>query len=385
MNVVGLKVLIVIESSDGGSARHAVDLTVGLLQRGCQVEVAYSPLRAKSWFVSELEALPRRVIHTVSMQRKLGLHDLRSALGLRTLIKRRGPFDIIHGHSAKAGALIRLAGIGLPGRKVYTPHAFITLSPTLNAKKRLAYTFMERLLAKLGHGIICVSREERLHALELGLAEEQLFTVENGLTDLAMENRASARATLRLRDTDICLGFVGRISPQKSVSRLVNIMQALYRQHPDLIAVIVGDGPELETVKESVRSVNIIDRFRFTGEADGVFLMASFDIFVLPSAYEAFPYVYLEALARGLPIVTTDVGGASAVVDQGINGYIVTQTSLEPIIDAISAIAQDSQLRSDMGQQSRKKSKQFTIANMVDRTLNVYCQLLQPMDATENK
>jgi glycosyltransferase involved in cell wall biosynthesis len=105
--------------------------------------------------------------------------------------------------------------------------------------------------------------------------------------------------------------------------------------------------------------------------------MAGFDVFVLPSRYEAFPYVYLEALARNLPIISTDVGGAGAVVDEGINGYVIAQSRLEQLPARIASLASNPELRKTMSEASGEKSSTKTAAIMVDRTVAVYEQLLK--------
>lgn len=107
----------------------------------------YSPLRAESRFVDELLALPLHEIIALDMHRAVGPWDLASYRALGRLIRDKGPFDIVHGHSSKAGALTRLAT--LPGRNppvLYTPHAFRTMDPTLGSKGRLVYGGVERLL-----------------------------------------------------------------------------------------------------------------------------------------------------------------------------------------------------------------------------------------------
>jgi glycosyltransferase involved in cell wall biosynthesis len=373
--VSNLRILLVIESSGGGSARHVVDLAGGLLAQGHHVEVVYSPLRADAWFVRDLEALPGIVIYPLEMRRSVGLHDFLSARKLQKLIVSCAPFDIIHGHSAKAGALIRLAGIGISGRKIYTPHAFITLDPNLGAKKRFIYTVVERLLAKYADGIICVSQEEEAHAIELGISKKLLFTVENGLVPLSAGDREAARKSLGLKETDVCLGFVGRISGQKPVDRMIRAFHLLHLQYPDLVVAIVGEGPDYESVQELAHSLNISDRVRFTGAAEGIFMMSGFDVFVLPSSYEAFPYVYLEALYRGLPIITTDVGGSSAVVAEGVNGYIVPQVNLNRMVACMAELAERPELRAEMGANSLEKSREFTVTHMVNKTIDIYRQL----------
>ena len=100
--------------------------------------------------------------------------------------------------------------------------------------------------------------------------------------------------------------------------------------------------------------------------------MAGFDLFALPSAYEGFPYVLLEALARGLPIVTTLVGGARAAVRDGRNGVIVPQGRIDALAAALARLSGDPALRQAMSAESRRISLDFTADRMLDRTLAVY-------------
>ncbi len=371
-----LRILLVIEPGSGGSVRHVLDLAAGLLARGHHVEIVYSRSRAEEWYLTELAELGAANLHCLEMERELGLHDIKAARQLRRLISTSEPFDIIHGHSSKAGALVRLAGWGLPGKKVYTPHALITLAPDLGSSKRLVYTVAEKVLDLFADAIICVSDEERDHARSIGLSAKKLVTVENGLAELPPPDRVRARQQLGIRDSDVCLGFVGRLSSQKSVDRLIRAFGKIYAEAPSLVLAIIGDGPDMEELQELARRLGLGERVRFTGLADGVFLMSGFDVFVLPSRYEAFPYVYLEALARELPIISTDVGGARAVIDDGVNGYVIPQAELEMLASRMSELGADAELRKQMSKASYEKSLSKTAAIMVDRTLDVYRQIL---------
>ncbi len=128
-----LRLLEVLEPSGGGSGRHFIDLCRGMHLRGHHVEAVYSPVRAEEGFIRELRAVGLPAVHAVNMKRAPGPSDIPAFLALRRIMRHHGPFDIIHGHSSKAGALTRLR---LPGRhvpRIYTPHAFRTLDPTLGA------------------------------------------------------------------------------------------------------------------------------------------------------------------------------------------------------------------------------------------------------------
>lgn len=175
-----LRLLEVLEPSGGGSGRHMLDLCRGMIARGHHVEAVYSPLRAEEGFVRELKSLGLAAVHSVDMARSPGLSDIPAHRALTRIIG-RDRFDIIHGHSSKAGALtrLRLPGVHIP--RVYTPHAFRTMDPGLGRLGHLIYGGIETLLARaFTDKLICVSEDEHRHALALGMPAEKLSVVVNG-------------------------------------------------------------------------------------------------------------------------------------------------------------------------------------------------------------
>ena len=376
-NLAGQRILLVIESAGGGSGRHVLDLAAGLVAAKHEVTLVYSPVRADAWFSKEASRLAGLRIHQMEIKRALGLGDFIAAFKLRRFITDQGPFDIVHGHSAKAGAIVRLAGFGTRSIRVYTPHAFVTLDPKLGTTARFVYTIAERILALLGTAIICVSQEEREHAISFGISPGSLFVVNNGLGPLPPPDRDLARRRWGLKEGDVCLGFVGRVSEQKAVHRLVQVLSRIHERHENLYLVIVGDGPLLESTKALANDLGLAARVIFHGSGNGPTLMAGFDLFALISRYEAFPYVYLEALSRGLPIISTPVGGSSAVVREGINGFVVDPFDVDRYADRVSELLADPQRRKAMGRESLRMAAEFSMAAMISQTLNVYGRLLQ--------
>jgi glycosyltransferase involved in cell wall biosynthesis len=373
-----LSILLVLEAAGGGAGRHVLDLAQGLLTRGHAVHLAWSPLRADAGFSSALPALPGLASHPIPMRRNPGPGDAASYRALRALLAATR-FDIIHGHSSKAGALARLASAGTAVAALYTPHALVTLDPELGLLQRIAYGTGERLLARLADAIICVSEEERAHALRLGIAAQRLTVVANGLPPMPGADRHAARRELGLQDDEVCVGFVGRLSRQKAVDRLIRAF-ALVNAALRTRLAIVGDGPGRAALETLARELGAAGRVVFAGNREGVRMMAGFDVFALPSRYEAFPYVLLEAAAHGLPIVTTDVGGASAVVRDGENGHIVRAGGERGVVEAmamrLSAFIGSPEARARMGGRSAAMARAFTAEAMVERTLAVYRKAL---------
>lgn len=367
-----LKVLLALEATGGGAGRHVRDLAAGLLQRGHRVSLAYSQERVETGWLEAIDSLPGLKLTAVPMQRAVGQGDLVALRALRRLLASAGPFDIAHGHSSKAGALLRLAahGAGLPC--VYTPHAFITLDPELGRLRRLAYGLAERWLATRAERIICVSRQEFEHARRLGITAARLRLVANGIGPLPPAERLPARRELGLPAGAICIGSVGRLAPQKAFHCLLAAFALLESAQAPLWLAIVGDGPERPVLERQAARLGIGERVLFAGPGDGARLMAGFDLFALPSRYEAGPYVLLEAAARGLPIVMTPTGGAGEVVRHGDNGLVADDHGHEALAACLQRLLDDPAQRRRMGQRSRTIAAEYSVDRMVEATLAVY-------------
>ena len=365
-----LNILLLIETGGAGSGRHVIDLAGELAGRGHRLGIVYSDLRIESWFRAELDALEGVRQYRVAMRRAPHPSDLAAVAAVRRILRNDGPFDIVHGHSSKGGAIARLATIGLPVSCVYTPHAFFTMSAALPVSKRLLYGSVERLLAPLTDRIICVSSAERDHAQSLGIAPARLTVVPNGLGPLPEADRASVRAELGLTPGDVAIGFVGRLAEQKAVQRLVRAFAAV--EDPSARLVVVGGGPDEDGLKTLASELGVASRCAFTGPADGARMMAGFDVFALPSLYEAFPYVLIEAAFRGLPIVSMDVGGTAELVHDEVNGFVVEQGNETAFAAALRQLVDDAALRHRLGRGSVELGESFSVAAMTDRTLTVY-------------
>jgi glycosyltransferase involved in cell wall biosynthesis len=371
-----MRVMLVLEACGGGSARHVADLASGLLARDHEVSLVFSPQRAEPWFVETIGSLDRLDVHSLPMDRSVTFSDLTSCRELKRLIDANGPFDLLHGHSSKAGALLRLAQIGNKTPIVYTPHAPITMDPELSLLARTAYLTVERLLAGLCARIICVSPAERDHLQDLGFADQKLRVVCNGIGALPQRERGRIREKMGIDADTVCFGCVGRITHQKAINHALSAFAAVCREINDIRLVIVGDGPDLNTMEQLSADLGISQQVIFTGAANGTELMAGFDIFLLPSRYEGMPYVLLEAAASNLPIIMTDVGGADLVVRDGENGFVVDQGQHDELVDRMLSLARQPELRQNMSAKSAEIAAAFSLDRMISGTLSVYEELI---------
>ena len=370
-----LRILLVLEACGGGAGRHVVDLARGLLRRGHDVSLLYSPCRADAWFLDEIQSLAGLETHALSIGRSVSTVDIATARAVRRMIDRHGPYDVLHGHSSKAGALLRLSQLGRRAPVVYTPHAPITMDPDLSLPASLAYRVAEQLLAPLCRCIICVSPAERDHLLELGLPGKKLRVVCNGIDSIPAEDRQRIRESLNIDADTVCLGFIGRICHQKAVDRLLRVFASIREKADNMHLVIVGDGPDLEEMTALAAGLDIASRVTFAGPVKGVDMLSAFDIFLLPSRYEAMPYVLLEAAASRLPIVMTNVGGADLVVRDNENGFVIRDDNIDTFGEKLLRLASRPELRREMADRSGEIAAHYSLDNMVDETLGVYDEM----------
>lgn len=372
-------ILEVLEPSGGGSGRHFIDLCGELARRGHRVTAVYSPRRAEERFVAELKALPLEAVLPVSMRRAPSPSDFKAWLALRSIIGSRGPFDIVHGHSSKAGALTRLHLPGTAPRRVYTPHAFRTMDLTLGRGGRMLYGLIEGLFGRfLSDAIICVSDDEYRHAVEfLRLSASRLTTVVNGVATPPSGNSDAIRARLGLRSRSFAFGFIGRLSPQKAPERLIEAFRRIAADRPDAELAMIGFGELEEDVRIRIMEAQLSERVHLSSDVPGAEAMQAFDALVMPSRYEAMSYVMLEAAAAGLPMVLTDVGGASTVVENGINGLIVPNdddpTELAEAMRTVSSPERHLMLKTQAG----LRKDRFTLDRMVAETEAAYRRLIE--------
>lgn len=361
-----MRILIVTEPSGGGSGRHVIDLCRGLVDMGHDVDLIYSTSRSELSFVEQINGVKNLRTYDARISREIGINDFLAALRIWKYIRRRGPFDVIHAHSSKAGALVRMIPTGA-SRIVYTPHALKTMDPGLGEKSKFLYSQIEKFLARIKkQRIIAVSSSEYDHMLHLGLEKKNLRTIYNGLSSIALD-RDAARERLGIKNDHSIVGFVGRLCDQKDPLKFATVIETLVERGLRVEGLMLGDG-EL--------------RGGLVGRGNGHLaihsglearpLMAAFDCLLMTSKFEAMPYVLIEALHAGLPIVTTDVGGALDAVEQNVNGLVLpSSASPAEIADAVEkAISSGSKI--SFGEESLRRAKKFSLEEMLSATISIY-------------
>jgi glycosyltransferase involved in cell wall biosynthesis len=173
------------------------------------------------------------------------------------------------------------------------------------------------------------------------------------------------------------VGFVGRLSEEKSVKILIDAMSIVIKQIPDADLTIVGTGPQEKFLREYCTQLNIDKSVFFTGYRENSFHeLKEMDLFVLPSRTEGCPIVILEAMAMGLPVVATRVGGNMELVEDFTTGLLVPHGDAEKMAEAILQLICDKENARNMGQNGRKRAfSQFHPSSFTSTIQMLYRQL----------
>lgn len=373
----GMRIAHVIESCAGGSARAVLALIEQQSRRlGHDITLIYSPLRADAMFLSSLSMLePVRAI-PIAMKRAVGVHDVLGAWALWREIKRSGPFDVLHVHSSKAGAIGRLVGRlmrGLP--VVYTPHGFVTMG----ARRSRWVMRAETTLSRWCDAVVAVSEIERQHAVdELGIAPDKVWVIANGLSFAPLATRDIARECMGFAPDEVVLGFVGRLSEEKNPIRAIEAFASVSGKFSNARLAVVGDGPLESRMIDAADRLQVADKMRHWKGEDARALMPGFDVLVCSSDREGMPLVFVEALQSGVPIVSTPVGGTLECVIPGVTGETARGWGANDLAEGIRSVLNlDDEGRRRMREAALQHGQRFSAERMADGVEAAYARVLE--------
>jgi glycosyltransferase involved in cell wall biosynthesis len=367
-------VLQVLQPKDGGVAAHVLALAEGLTRRGWRIEVA-TPASSSILGALRDAGVP---VHELPLARDPGRSDLAAARMLRALDRERG-YGLVHGHSSKAGALVRAA---MPGsrRLLYTPHCF-AFAAGFGLAQRLVYRTVEQAAVPRSGAIVAVCDWERREAEGLLGAGSRTRRIHHGVA--ACDDAVPDPELVAFKGDLPLAGMVSVLRPQKDPLLAIRAAARLLSSGrlPGRLA-IVGNGPLEGEVRDEIDRLGVHEHVRWFpyGGAVGPYL-AALDLFVLPSAWEALPLSLLEAMSCSLPILATDVGGTPEVVEDGVTGRIVPHGDELELAVGLLELLTDPALRVRLGEAGRRTYEaRFRLGRMLDETEALYRELLGVTD-----
>lgn len=364
-NCTIMRLLHIVEATFAGVGRHVLDVARAQFDQGHEVHVIYSPRRMSTAFEMERQQAKGIDWHALPMRRSPGPVDIWTVAKIRRLLGRIRP-QVVIGHSVKGGGLARLAAVFTDVYRVYTPNGLFSMNPDLSRHATWAAGLTEKALSWFTDVIVAVSLEEVEHLRGLGVSASKVRVVHNGIKEPQRFDRQVLRSELGVREEQLVVGFVGRLEAQKRPLDAIEIFSLAAAIDRRLRLLMVGDGILRHEVAGLVMERDLGDRVTMLGEYPGTKAMQACDLFLLPSSFEGFPYVLIEAAHLGLPIVTTDRACASAIVAHGVSGYVCRFGDLADAAACIAALAVDVGKRLEFGAAGERLARQFTVASMAE-------------------
>jgi glycosyltransferase involved in cell wall biosynthesis len=307
--------------------------------------------------------------------------DLLAFLEIRRII-RNGGFSIIHTHGSKAKFLGRLAAATCAGKVkvVQTVHgwSFFESMPLL---KKYLYVMLEKVGHNIADSTIVVSPLDIRKGTDkrIGKPEDYVIIrsgVEFDAFKAARGKRSEARARMGIPEDVPVVGSVMRIAPQKAPLFFVNVAVRVLKSVPDANFVIVGDGPKRGLTEEHIRNTGFQDHFHLLGNRTDVpDLLPGFDVFLITSRSEGLPRAMLEALAAGVPVVATDVGGISELIDGTRNGILCREGDQEGLARGVVKMLCNPDLKDSFLENVDQDLEPFSASIMVDQLFDLYTGL----------
>ena len=373
----------------GGAALHVLQLAHEQARRGHDVVVVAGTLAAGEKSMEYVaDELGVRLLRLPVLQRELSPRaDPAAILALRTIIRERRP-DVLHTHTAKAGATGRLAAVssgrGRPRAIVHTYHGHV-LSGYFSRRWERGFRWIEKALALTSGTLIAVSDEVRDDLVGFGVAPARRFVVVPYGFELPPWSEADdeARRTLRAEigagEGTFVIGWAGRLTAIKRPLDLIRALRALRDDRVDAMLVLVGDGEDradVEALAARARRRRPLPPRRLPEEHPP--LVRVFRRALLTSANEGTPVVAIEALAAARPVVATRAGGTGTVVRQGHSGYLESVGDVDALASRLATLARDPELRTRLGAYGADDVRaRFAVGRMADEVEAIYRRLLR--------
>ncbi|MBN1977596.1 MAG: glycosyltransferase [Anaerolineae bacterium] len=349
----------------GGAETFVRRVTPRLRQSGWNVRVV--TLVGGGSLAHDLRADNVPVIELAASKR-----DLSCALVRLYRLWRREPPALIHTHLYHAGIVGRIMA------------RFMHLAPVIvhqhgpeSYRSRLR-TVVDRMIASWGACYVtsCQAVAEVLHRRER-IPPARIYTIYNGL-DLKPDMSVARPTDWPVPPGALTIGCVGRFSSEKGQLDLLEALACLCPDAPLPHCIFLGDGQMRPYLKQRRSTLNLIERVHFMGVRNDVkSWLSCFDLFVLPSLWEGISLALLEAMAAGLPVVATAVGGTPEVVVDGVTGLLVPPADPDALAQAISTLLRNPDLRRSLGQAGQRRVlEHFSMTSTVRRIIALYEALL---------
>ncbi len=365
-----MRVLYIITRGDtlGGAQVHVALMAARMKDEGHDVLVVYGGEPAA--FFNTLEKYQLQSVNIPELQNRFSLlADMRVMMRIDKIIKQFAP-DILSLHSTKAGLLFRFNGFRRKVTVVITVHGW-AFTDGVSVLKKIVLSTVEKICSPFVKKYILVSEYDYNLALRHRIAAaHKFYVVHNGIPEIAAAVAADAKGS----DDGLSIIMVARFDNQKDQQLLLNAC----RNYKMVTIHFVGDGPKQQEIEQQYLSGGFECKVVFWGLQYNVREhLAKADVFALISNWEGFPLSTLEAMSLGLPVIVSNVGGATECVRDGINGFVIPRGDMDALEAKISFYLTHKKELRRMGKASLQIFREsFTADIMFKKTIVYFNELL---------
>jgi glycosyltransferase involved in cell wall biosynthesis len=377
-----VKVVHIITRLDpGGSSTNTIETVIRLDKSRYHVHLVYGLTQDPDQKIARY--LERHHVESTSVSRLVRnihpVHDLCALWALYQFLK-RNRYAIVHTHSSKAGLLGRIAArLAHVPIVVHTPHGHVFHS-YFNRFLTKLFIVLERWVASWTDAIITLTERGKQEHVRFKIAPAQRFEVIPSGIDMhlfrfCVEGRNRIRAQYGLSEGCLVLGTVARLTAIKGVDVLMAAFIKLKEVCPHAKLMLIGDGEDLESLKQQAESAAVLDEVMFVGWQDHIqAYLSALDVFILASLNEGMGRAVLEAMAAQRPVIATRTGGVPELIDDGTTGLLVEPGDVLSLTVAMQRICRDAQLRESL---ARLGYQQITDRWSLDGMVHSIDQLYQ--------
>jgi len=381
------RILFVITQSEWGGAQQFLHTLVSNLDR-TRYDIVFATGNSGNGLL--VDALKKINIETRKLRylkREISpSYDLRAISELRNLIKELEP-NILFLNSSKAGIIGALAGKEFPGLKVIYRIGGWSFNDPIPWFIRQLYILAEKYTAKFKDYIIVNNKHDFDQAKKLKIRPRQkLELIYNGVDPYKLDffEREEAKIKLasslkqkqrNLLQSNLVIGTIANFYKTKGLTYLIQAAKIFYSQEKDskAIFIVIGGGSEKNNLELEIKNSGLENKVLLAGALPNAHkYLTAFDIFVLPSVKEGFPWALLEAMSAKLPIVATNVGGNPEIIEDRRNGFLVKPAKPEEIATALKSLADSENLRREFGIQAHQTVLlKFDQKKMIEKIIGI--------------
>ncbi len=294
---------------------------------------------------------------------------------------RKYNIDIIHSHSA-----IPTGFIGVIVAKIMKKPVLIT-AHGMDINNFEGNTFFKRLIKfslNNCNKTIAVSKNLASKMMSFGVEEEKIIVLRNAVDTNRFKplKNKTLRNSYNIKENTVLILFIGYLDIFKGIFELIDAFYEVNTKNRNTKLIIIGEGPKEEELKEKVLEMGLKKSVIFTGKispADIPKYYQSADIFVLPSHTEGFPLVIIEAMACGLPVIASSIGGIPEIIEDNVNGFLVSPHDISVLVYKLNILINNPNLREKFAHVSLKIiEKKFSANKKIEKLVKLYKNEMVP-------